>query len=140
KVSDPQGDAWLSPISADEGAPRGKRKRKGKKGRAHRPAEGTPERRASWNGFLSMRLDDYLQLLDWTGRQVRRDKRGSIPKDLAPILERLKVDADWWVDSVEHFEHWFHRAAGRAEHLKQAATAAGKRWFQGIAHSRDAFG
>ncbi len=28
-------------------------------------------------------------LLDWTGRELRRDKRGAIPDELAPILDRL---------------------------------------------------
>jgi hypothetical protein len=32
---------------------------------------------------------DYYRLLDWTGRAIRDDKKGSIPEDLAPILERL---------------------------------------------------
>jgi hypothetical protein len=31
-------------------------------------------------------------LLDWTGREQRRDKRGTTPADLAPILDRLRVD------------------------------------------------
>ena len=37
-----------------------------------------------------MTLDDYLKLLDWTGRQIRKDKRGHIPDACAPILERLE--------------------------------------------------
>jgi len=31
-----------------------------------------------------MKLDDYLRLVDGTGRQLRGDKRRAIPKDLAP--------------------------------------------------------
>jgi hypothetical protein len=45
-----------------------------------------------------------------------------------------------WVASVKNFGRWFHRAAGRVEHLMQAASTAGKHWFQGLAHSRAAFG
>ena len=131
KRFDPQGDAWLCPISADAGSQATDSKKKG---------ANTPPRRASWHGFLSMKLDDYLRLLDWTGRQVRGDKRGAIPKDLAPILERLSVDGEMWVASVKNFGRWFHRAAGRVEHLMQAASTAGKHWFQGLAHSRAAFG
>jgi putative transposase len=31
-------------------------------------------------------------LLDWTGRELHRDKRGAIPENLAPILDRLGID------------------------------------------------
>lgn len=54
---------------------------------------GTPSAtpwRASDKGIVALGLDDYLKLLDWTGRQVVAGKRGAIPADLAPILERLR--------------------------------------------------
>ena len=35
-----------------------------------------------------MGLGDYLQLLDWTGRQIRSDKRGAMPAHLEPLFER----------------------------------------------------
>ena len=37
--------------------------------------------RASDLGFLSLYTAQYLSLLDWTGHQVRQDKRGSIPAE-----------------------------------------------------------
>ncbi len=36
-----------------------------------------------------MSLDRYLQLLDWVGRAIRCDKRGSIPVELDSILSRI---------------------------------------------------
>jgi hypothetical protein len=39
----------------------------------------------------------YLALLDWTGRQVRSDKRDAIPDHLAPILERLRIRSGHWL-------------------------------------------
>jgi hypothetical protein len=37
-------------------------------------------------------LEDYLQLVDTTGRMTRTDKRGAIPINLPPILERLSIN------------------------------------------------
>jgi hypothetical protein len=48
--------------------------------------------RASDQRFLPIETRKYVMLLDWTGREMRRDKRGAIPEDLAPILDRLGVD------------------------------------------------
>ncbi len=64
-------DGWLSPVpDADVPAP---------------VRDATPAgsaRRPSGRGFLHLSLDEYLQLLDWTGRQFREDKRGAIPANL----------------------------------------------------------
>ncbi|MDA1054676.1 MAG: hypothetical protein O3C40_29965 [Planctomycetota bacterium] len=70
-------------------------------------------RRASLKGFLSMSLSKYLELLHWTGRQLRSGKRGTIPSALAPILERLGWDTVGWCDLVTE-------AARRGQCYRQA--------------------
>jgi len=80
-----------------------------------------------------------LQLLDWTGRAVRADKRGAVPADLRPILERLQVNADAWVDTVDRFGRMFRRAVGRVSSLAALAAHRGKCWFQGLTASKLAF-
>ena len=78
-----------------------------------------------------MSLQAYLQLLDWTGRQLRRDgKRGRIPSELEPIMKRIGMSSDLWCDVVSRFSKIFQRAAGRPSSLSQAAQAKGQRWYQ----------
>lgn len=68
----------------------------------HRLASYNPIRapRISNKGFLPVTRDQYLSLLDILGRMVRKGKRGVIPPDLAPILERLTLDAPSWLDCI----------------------------------------
>jgi hypothetical protein len=40
-------------------------------------------------GLFAIEVCGYVILLDWTGRELRADKRGAIPDHLAPIMERL---------------------------------------------------
>jgi len=80
-------------------------------------------------------LEDYLQLVDITGRIIRSDKRGAIPPDLAPILQRLGVDEAHWVDNVQHFGRRFHRFVGRVERLKSLSHELGHRWLHGLTAS-----
>ncbi|MCG2836379.1 transposase [Photobacterium sp. WH77] len=47
---------------------------------------------------LPFSLADYLELVDWTGQQVRGDKSGHIQSAQLPILERLGIKADSWLD------------------------------------------
>ena len=127
-------DRWLSPIELSKTtaskSPKSMPKPKGSR-------SGTV--RASDLGFLPMKPDQYFELLDWTGRQTRKDKCGVIPKELSPILQRLGVSCETWVDTVKNFGRWFHRAAGRVESLQAEASRRNRRWMHGISHSRQAF-
>jgi hypothetical protein len=77
------------------------------------PLPNRPGQRASDKGCLPLTLDEYLQLLDWTGRQFVRGKRGSVPTHLPPILERIGVSPTNWLPLVEGFGRHFHRVAGQ---------------------------
>ena len=41
-------------------------------------------------------LEEYLALVDWTGRIIRSDKRGHIDSAQPPILNRLQITAEQW--------------------------------------------
>ena len=41
-----------------------------------------------------------FKLLDWTGRQLRAGTCGVIPAALGSILDRLRVSADSWLETV----------------------------------------
>lgn len=118
-------DAWLSPVQVDT--------------RLDDLKEGQPACRASNQGFLNIRLNEYLELLDWTGRQTQPDQRTAIPSDLQPVLSRLYVSEGMWIDTVLNFGRWFHRAAGRQANLSQEAARHGRRWLAGIRPSRRVF-
>ena len=78
-------------------------------------------------------------LLDWTGRELRADKRGAIPDHLAAIMDRLGLNRSNWVETVRGFGRLFKQAAGRSSSLVDAAARRSRRWFQGKAAARTAF-
>jgi REP element-mobilizing transposase RayT len=47
---------------------------------------------------------DYLELVDWTGRIIRNDKRGFIDNELPSILSRLKISSEQWHLNATQFE------------------------------------
>jgi len=47
---------------------------------------------------------DYLELVDWTGRQLRANKRGYIDNSLPPILERLRISKLDWLSVTQNLE------------------------------------
>ena len=86
-------------------------------------------RRTRRDGRRLVMVHDFM-LLDWTGRELRADKRGAIPEHLAPIVERLGVNQSNWVETVRGFGRLFKRA-GQSSLLVDAAARCSRRWFQG---------
>ena len=90
--------------------------------------------------FLPMGVNDYLRLLDWTGRQIRDDKPGAIPTRLAPILDRLALTDETLLEALTQFGKSFRRCVGMGETVAAKAAEAGKHWFQGVNACRRTFG
>jgi len=65
---------------------------------------------------IPFRLIDYLELVDWTGRIIKGDKRGQIDQALPPILARLSFNQDAWRTLTAQFEHQFRQWIG-SEHI-----------------------
>jgi hypothetical protein len=115
--SAPQAADWLIPLPLDESGPPG-------------AAPSDLPTRCSDKGVLPVTLAEYLLLLDWTGRQVVGNKSGSIPESLAPILIRLGIDTDQWLDLSTRFGQLFFRIAGSRQAVADEARQNGRRWYQ----------
>lgn len=133
-------DAWLAPIPLEE-------------------AETDPGPlpcgtglRASDKGCLPMSLTEYLELVDWTGRQLvtgKSNMHGHLPPLLKrlgiedsrsaceshspsavqPLLKRLGIEAENWLPLVRGFGRLFHRVAGAPRTL--AGTRRWRRFHPG---------
>ncbi|MBU2705447.1 hypothetical protein KCM76_05620 [Zooshikella marina] len=79
---------------------------------------------------------DYFALVDWTGRAMRNDKIGHIPKHLLPILERLNMKPDEWLPTVKHFSRRFSRCAGAVDHIRHWCQHQGNARVRGIGTSK----
>jgi REP element-mobilizing transposase RayT len=74
---------------------------------------------------------DYLQLLDWTGRQLHPEKSGQIPSYVPPILVRLNVDWNHWIDEMNHYGKWYYRAVGSMQAIEKYCQHLGQQWLKG---------
>jgi putative transposase len=99
------------------------------------PISSDPHRR----GILQMTAAQYFDLVDKSGRLTRSDKRGAIDADVAPILRRIGVKPDAWIDTISHFGCRFRLAAGLVSNLRHFAHRLGRRWLTGVAAAQAAF-
>jgi hypothetical protein len=64
-------------------------------------------------------LRDYLELVDWTGRIIRKDKAGAITQTLPPILKRLALNQKAWEQLTTQFERHFGNWVGSEPIVRQ---------------------
>lgn len=100
---------WLAPLSACRSGP--------------------PDRPSA----TALTSDEYLTLVDATGRLLREGKRGRIPPDLLPILKRLDLDLNAWLATMQGWREFLGRVVGTlAARVAAASSLAkqGRQWFQ----------
>jgi len=85
---------------------------------------------------LPFSLQDYFELIDWTGRVIRDDKKGAIPSHVLPILQKLGVNEVGWADNVNHFGRRFYHVVGAVDAMQQYSDKIGQWWMQGMGCSR----
>lgn len=85
-------------------------------------------------------LLEYIELVEWTGRQIRADKRGYMTSVIPPIFASLNINSAAWLHNCEKLEHTYFRVIGSAARLQEFCDKLNQRWVRGIAAARLAFG
>jgi len=78
---------------------------------------------------LPITIEDYLSLLDWTGREIRATKRGSIPANAPSIFNRLNYSPQQWLQTQQPTINWQQRALGGLQKIEQYCAALGRHWI-----------
>jgi hypothetical protein len=77
-------------------------------------------------------IQDYLELVDWSGRAVVDGKRGKIPDHLPPILARLNIDPGNYIRFINRTQkHSFHSVIGTVDTMQALAHQFGRAFLKG---------
>lgn len=87
------------------------------------------EHSATQRCALPFKLRDYLDLVDWTGRCVRNDKRGAINSSKPLILDRLRMSEAQWKALAIDIQRQAFCALGAFDRLERYYTRLQKRWM-----------
>ncbi|MBX3698150.1 MAG: hypothetical protein R3F08_06205 [Dokdonella sp.] len=82
--------------------------------------------------YLPITTEDYLDLIDWTARMSRPDKRGSIAATEPAILRKLGLSEHQWHQQMLGTETRYWRAIGSTRSLIEKAAAIGQSWLKGL--------
>jgi REP element-mobilizing transposase RayT len=82
-------------------------------------------------------LVDYLELMDWAGRIIREGKRGAIPEETPPILQRLGLDRRRYLEHLRGEAPTEEPAMlGHFERIKQTAKSLGRCFIKGTGEAQ----
>ena len=81
---------------------------------------------------LPFSLSGYLELVDYSGRAILENKRGFIPENLPPILDRLGLDPDTWMDELKGFKSVGFTAIGTVDQHRDFCKHVGKKFAVGL--------
>ena len=84
-------------------------------------------------------LQEYLELVDTMGRAVHPSKRGLIPPATPPLLTRLGMDAEAFINAADHFFKDFASAVGTPAKLIELAAQRQQRALRGLAAAKRVF-
>jgi len=86
---------------------------------------------------IGFTLKDYIELVDWAGRQIREDKRGHISSQEPPVLQRLGIDSQAFVEHMQgkHKED-YPKMMGRIGKIQKLYQTIEQSFIKGLYQSR----
>ncbi len=85
---------------------------------------------------LSMKLNEYIQLVEWVGQSIIYPDKASIPLHIVSILERLNLQQDNFLKQIENMGQNYYRAIGTIEKIRTKARQMKVRCLRGISAAR----
>jgi putative transposase len=84
------------------------------------------------NRTLNLKLKDYINLVEWTGKTICHPGKHKIPHQLSTVFERLNLNQDNWIKQVNGYGNSYYRAVGCLEKLKLKAAQLEQQWLKGM--------
>jgi hypothetical protein len=84
-------------------------------------------------------FDDYLELVESTGRCIRPDKRGAIARKTPALLHRLNIEPDRFIDCATKLMQQFGSAVGAPAHLTALCAARQVKYLRGVGAAKRVF-
>ena len=85
-------------------------------------------------------LQDYFELIDWSGRVFHPDKRGIIEENTPPILKRIGIEPSQFIQCAGDFMHVFGLTVGSPELMAECCARRDVKFLRGIKASRELLG
>ena len=100
----------------------------------------TNSNRQKHKSSFAFSTDDYLQLVDWAGRAILPNKRGYIESDQPPILNRLNIHSEGFIELMKRTDDLSKLTAiGSSAALTHYLEKLDRKFIKGFSLNRQIF-
>ncbi len=91
------------------------------------------------NRTMTLKLNDYIELVEWTGKAIIYPDKASLPHHLSSTFSHMNIEQKQWLRQVQSYESRYHRFVGSFEILKAKTKELGQHWLKGITQAERLF-
>jgi len=88
---------------------------------------------------LPFTFEDYIALVDSTGRVFRQDKRSHIKENIPILVSEMGINPDSWLEHIQNFGRRYAGCVGNEQQLVKFAESKGMRWCKGVGVARQVY-
>ena len=85
-------------------------------------------------------LQDYFELIDWSGRVFHPDKRGVLEENTPPVLKRIGIEPSQFIQCAGDFMNIFGLTVGSPPVMAKCCARRQVKFLRGIKASRELLG
>jgi len=106
-----------------------------------------PAPRCSEKGMLPLEWPEYQAICEWTAIHIRHRRGLSqaekdevvVPQEIAELLQKMGIDAKFWLDAIDRYEELFHNFIATPDQLEEIARRLNRKYVKGIRACRNLF-
>ncbi|WP_444995333.1 transposase [Aliikangiella sp. IMCC44359] len=80
---------------------------------------------------LNLKLNDYIELVEWTGKNIVYPNKTAIPPHIQSVLAQLNINHSHWLSQIQHYGTNYGRFVGCIHSIKAKVVELEQRWIQG---------
>lgn len=86
--------------------------------------------------LLSMKLKDYIELVEYTGKSIKYPNKQAMPPDIQSTLSCLNLQQNHWLKQVENFGKNYCHVVGPIELIREKAAQLKKKYLRGVSAAK----
>ena len=91
------------------------------------------------NRTMTLRLKDYIELVEWTGQAIVYPDKAKLPHNLSSTLSQLNIQQSNWLSQIQTYEYNHYRFVGSLEKLEAKINKLGQHWLKGMNQCQQLF-